>query len=165
LLSCDTNNGSGFRVTLFISGCTLKCYNCQNVLAQNFNFGFKYTEETKEKILKLLEKPYIKGFSLLGGEPFDNLQTDELIDLLKEIRHRFPTKTIFCWSGYTFEEIIQDNRKVEFLKNIDMLRDGRYIEKLKNLNQYLQGSSNQRCIDCKESLNKGYAIDYIFENN
>ena len=109
LLSCDTNNGSGFRVTLFVSGCTINCYNCQNKLAQNFNFGFRYTDETKEKILKLMSKPYIKGFSLLGGEPFDNLKDGQLLDLLKEIKKLYPKKTVFCWSGYTFEEIFKQD--------------------------------------------------------
>lgn len=162
LLSCDTNNGRGFRVTLFVSGCTLNCYNCQNKLAQNFNFGFKYTEETKDKILKLMSKPYIKGFSLLGGEPFDNLRDGQLIDLLKDIKRLYPNKTIYCWSGYTFEEIIKDELKRDILPYIDMIRDGRYIEEEKDLNQYLQGSKNQRSVDVARSLKTGCVMEYMF---
>ena len=165
LLSCDTNNGSGFRVTLFVSGCTINCYNCQNKLAQNFNFGFRYTDETKEKILKLMSKPYIKGFSLLGGEPFDNLKDGQLLDLLKEIKKLYPKKTVFCWSGYTFEEILKDDLKKSILPYIDMIRDGRYIEEEKDLNQYLQGSKNQRYVDVKESLLKNKYIEYNFKKD
>lgn len=163
IIGCDTNNGNGFRVSLFVSGCTIHCKGCHNIDAQNFNFGSKYTQETEDKIIQLLGKDYISGFSLLGGEPFDNLQNDELINLLKRIRDELPNKTIYIWSGYYYKEIIKDNRKFELLKYADMLRGGRYEHSKRNLNQYLQGSINQICYDVQKSILKGEEVEYQFE--
>ena len=160
IFSCDTNNGNGFRVTLFVSGCTLHCKNCHNKDAQNFTFGKLYTQETEDLIIKLLKEDYIRGFSLLGGEPFDNLKQNDLLKLIKRIRETYPNKTIYCWSGYIFEEIIKDGKKKKLLNEIDMLRDGRFIEELKDLNQYLQGSSNQRIIDVQQSLEQNKVVLY-----
>ena len=158
IFSCDTNNGNGFRVTLFVSGCTLNCKNCHNKEAQSFTYGQLFTQETKDKIISFLSKSYISGFSLLGGEPFDNLQDNTLIDLLKTIKQIYPNKTIYCWSGYTYEELIDNPKALELLSNINMLRDGRYIDELKDLNQYLQGSRNQRIIDVQKSLEQNNVI-------
>lgn len=160
----DSANGIGYRTTLFVSGCGKqpKCKGCFNKDAWDFNFGFKYTEETKEKILNNLSKPYIRGFSLLGGEPTDNLYDGLLLDLVKSIKFLYPNKTIYCWTGYTFEELIKDPIKLEFLQYVDMLRDGEFIPELKNLDQYLQGSSNQRYVDVKASLEKGEYVEYKF---
>ena len=124
----DATNGIGYRTTLFVSGCGKqpKCKGCFNKDAWDFNFGFKYTEETKEKILNNLSKTYIRGFSLLGGEPTDNLYDGLLLDLVKSIKILYPNKTIYCWTGYTFEELIKDPIKLEFLQYVDMLRDGEF---------------------------------------
>ena len=160
IFSCDTNNGDGFRVTLFVSGCTLNCKNCHNKDAQNFTYGNLYTKKTEDKIIELMSKEYIRGFSLLGGEPFDNLIDDTLIKLLKRIKQTYPNKTIYCWSGYTFENLLIRPNAIELLQYIDMLRDGRYIEELKNLNQYLQGSTNQRYINCRESIKQNKTVEF-----
>ena len=154
ILKCDTNNGDGFRVTLFVSGCTLNCPLCHNKAQQNFKYGKQYTKETENSIIEYVSKDYIRGFSLLGGEPFDNI-CDDLINLLKRIKREYPSKTIYVWSGYTYEEIINKPRAIEMLKSVDMLRDGRYIAELRNLKQYLQGSSNQRIIDIQKTLKSG----------
>jgi anaerobic ribonucleoside-triphosphate reductase activating protein len=95
IFKCDTNNGDGFRISLFVSGCTLHCKNCQNKIAQDFNYGKLYTKETEEEIIKYLYRPYIKGLSLLGGEIFDNLKSGELLDLVKRAKELYPNKTIF----------------------------------------------------------------------
>lgn len=160
IFSCDTNNGDGFRVTLFVSGCTLNCKNCQNKDAQNFTYGNLYTKETEDDIIELMSKEYIRGFSLLGGEPFDNLIDDTLIKLLKRIKQTYSNKTIYCWSGYTFENLSIRPNAIELLQYIDMLRDGRYIEELKDLNQYLQGSTNQRYINCRESIKQNKTVEF-----
>lgn len=160
----DTVNGDGFRTTLFVSGCSKnpKCKDCWNESSWSFNFGFEYTEETELKILKSLSNSWTKGISLLGGEPMDNLKDGKLLKLVKKCKELYPYKTIYCWSGYKFEDIIKDNTKLEFLKYVDMLRDGEYIKELRNLNQYLQASSNQRYIDIKKSLAYGGIVEYDF---
>ena len=160
IFGCDTNNGDGFRVTLFVSGCTLNCKNCHNKDSQNFIYGSLYTKETEDKIIELMSKDYIRGFSLIGGEPFDNIDGHALIELLKRIKQTYPNKTIYCWSGYTFEELLKNPTAIKLLEYIDMLRDGRYVEKLKDLNQYLQGSTNQRYINCKKSLKQNKTIEF-----
>lgn len=162
IFSCDTNNGDGFRVSLFVSGCTLNCKNCQNKLAQDFNFGHTYTQETENQIIELMKKEYISGFSLLGGEPFDNVNSGELLKLLTRIKKEYPQKTIYCWTGYYYSELLKNKLAVKLLKQIDMLRDGRYIDELKDLNQYLSGSKNQGYIDCKESIKQNKIIKYNF---
>lgn len=158
----DTVNGDGFRTSLFVSGCdkTPKCKSCWNKQAWNHSYGNKFTKETKDKILNSMKKPYTKGLSILGGEPMSNLDDGTLIDLVKSIKKEYPTKTIYCWTGYKFENIINNPIAREFLNYIDMLRDGEYIEELKNLNQYLQGSSNQRYINVKESLKYQKVIEF-----
>ncbi|MCB2295139.1 anaerobic ribonucleoside-triphosphate reductase activating protein [Clostridium algoriphilum] len=159
----DTVNGIGFRISLFVSGCAKHppCIGCWSPLARSFDYGKTFTKETKDSIIESLKKPYIKGLSILGGEPMDNLGDGTLLDLVKTISRMFPEKTIFCWSGYTFEELIKDPVRLEFLQYIDMLRDGEYIEELKDITQYLSGSKNQRIIAAKESLKQNKVIFYI----
>lgn len=150
----DTVNGIGFRTSLFVSGCAKSppCKGCWSPQAREFNYGKVFTNDTKRHIIESLNSPYVKGLSILGGEPTDNLQDGVLIDLVKTVREMFTEKTIFCWSGYTFEKLIKNDETLEFLQYIDMLRDGEYIEELKDVTQYLSGSSNQRIIDVQESL-------------
>lgn len=162
IFACDTNNGVGFRTSLFVSGCTLNCKNCHNKSAQSFNYGEKYTQDTEDLIIKAMESSYIRGLSLLGGEIMDNLKGGEILNLIKRVKVTYPDKTIFCWSGYSFEELLKNPSAVEILKYIDMLRDGKFIEELKDLNQYLGGSTNQRYINCKESLKTNKIIEYDF---
>lgn len=158
----DTVNGIGFRTSLFISGCAKNppCKGCWSPLAREFDYGMPYTQVTKESIIDSLKKPYVKGISILGGEPMDNLGDGVLLELVKEIRLKFPQKTIFCWSGYTFEELIKDPVRLEFLHHVDMLRDGEYIESLKDITQYLSGSKNQRIIAARESLKQNKIVLY-----
>lgn len=161
----DTVNGNGFRTTIFVSGCNKfpKCKNCWNEESWDFKAGYKYTNDTENKILESLKKSYVTGLSILGGEPTDNLLDGNLINLVRKCKEMYPDKTIYCWSGYCFEEIIKDELKLEFMQYIDMLRDGEYIEELKDLTQYLQGSRNQRYVDVKESLKYKKVIGYEFK--
>lgn len=161
----DTVNGIGFRTSLFVSGCAKHppCKGCWSPYARNFDYGRPFTNKTKEIILESLSKPYTSGVSILGGEPMDNLEDGTLLDLVKTVRKQHPNKTIFCWSGYTFQELIKRPLAKEFLQYIDMLRDGAFIEELKDVTQCLGGSKNQRCVNCKLSLEKGEVILYSFE--
>lgn len=161
----DTKNGTGNRTTLFVSGCDVRCKGCFNKQAWDFNAGEKFTEETKEKILDSLKKPYIKGLSILGGDPISNIKRGDitLIDLVQSVKTYFPEKTIFVWTGYKYEDIINDESVRMFLCCIDMLRDGEYIDELKDVTQYLEGSSNQRYIDVQESLAKNKVVDNYFK--
>lgn len=158
----DTVNGTGFRTSLFVSGCakTPPCKGCWSVEARDFNCGNIFTNDTKQLILNSLQKPYVRGLSILGGEPMDNLVDGTLLDLVKTIKTQFPDKTIFCWSGHIFEELIKNPTRKEFLQYIDMLRDGEFILELKDLTQYLQGSKNQRCVNVQESLKQNKVVLY-----
>ena len=158
----DITSGNGFRTSLFVSGCAKKphCRECWNKETWDFNAGNLFTNKQKEEILESLKKPFIRGLSILGGEPFNNLKDGTLIDLIKTVKAKFPNKEVFVWTGYLFENWIEDEHGKEALKYIDMLRDGEFIPELKNINQYLQGSSNQRIIDVQKTLNKGELIEY-----
>lgn len=163
----DTVNGIGFRTSLFVSGCAMTppCNGCWSPQARQFDYGLAFTKDTKTSIIESLKNPYVKGLSILGGEPMDNLNDGTLLDLVKAIKTKLPEKTIFCWSGYTFEKLIKDPIKLEFLNYIDMLRDGQFIENLKDITQYLSGSTNQRIIAVSESLRQNKIINYSVLDN
>lgn len=160
----DTVNGNGFRTSLFVSGCSKhpKCKKCWNKELWSHTYGKKYTYQTEIEILNSLSEPWIKGLSILGGEPMDNLSDGWLIQLVEKCKLLYPHKTIYCWTGYEFEELIKNPLCLKFLKHVDMLRDGEYIEESKDIMQYLGGSTNQRYIDVKKSIKEGRFIEYIF---
>lgn len=145
----DIANGPGVRTTIFLTGCTLNCKNCFNKEYQNFNFGSVFDEKAFAELMDSLNDDNIRGLSVLGGEPFDNL--GGLNDLIKNVRER-SEKDIWVYSGYTFEELVQKDGAMDVLKNIDVLVDGRFVEDLKDLKLKFRGSSNQRIIDMKRTL-------------
>lgn len=155
---CDIANGEGVRVSLFVSGCTHRCKGCFNADTWDFSFGKPYTQETENYIVNLLKSSYIKGFSLLGGEPFEPQNQRALLPLLKRIKRELPKKDIWCYTGYLFDkELLKDSRARcevtdEMLKCIDVLVDGRFDEELKDISLAYKGSSNQRIIDVKASI-------------
>ena len=157
----DVANGPGVRVSLFVSGCTHRCPGCFNAEAWDFSYGEAYTEELEEKIIASLAPSYIKGFSLLGGEPFEPCNQIELVTLLERIRAEYPDKTVWCYSGYDFEGDIRALRLGDphitkrMLCCIDVLVDGKFVEERKDLSLRFRGSSNQRIIDVKRSLETG----------
>lgn len=155
----DVANGQGIRTTIFVSGCTHNCKGCFNKEYQNFNYGSKFTSETEDLILNYLADPNVKGLSVLGGEPFQNV--DGLIDLLHRVSREFPEKDVWVWTGYTWEEIVKDKEKRYLLPFIDVLIDGKFIESKKNLKLKFRGSSNQRVIDVYESLKANEVKLYI----
>ncbi len=145
----DVANGPGIRVSFFVTGCTHKCYNCFNPEYQDFDFGDTWTKDTTKMIINYLNKDQISGLSIIGGEPFQNAK--DLTKIIKDIKKEV-NKDIWIWSGYTFDEIIDDQVKKELLEEIDVLVDGRFVERLKDLTLKFRGSSNQRIIDVKKSL-------------
>ena len=164
ILRCDISNGPGFRCTIFCSGCMRKCPGCFNPEAQDPSFGRPFDDEAKQKIFKELEDPNCDGLSLLGGEPLSILSDNrrQMIQLCKECKERFPSKSIWCWSGYTFEEIASDPYMKDILLWIDVLVDGPFVEARKDLSCPWRGSSNQRVIDVKKTLKKGSVVEVKF---
>lgn len=160
---CDIANGEGVRVSLFVSGCTHHCPGCFNQDTWDFHYGKEYTEETEREILDALSPEYITGLTLLGGEPFEPQNQKELVRLLKKVRTQYPSKTVWCYSGYLLDrELLSESRARceytdEMLSMIDVLVDGRFVEKQKDIRLVFRGSSNQRLIDVKKTL-KGCEI-------
>lgn len=145
-------DGEGVRCSLYVSGCPFNCPGCFNKVAQDFAYGEVYTQKLEKQILKDLANDYVQGLTLLGGEPF--LNTPVCLELVQKVRMIFgDKKDIWAWSGYTFEEILQDtDDKQELLKMIDVLVDGQFDKEQRDLNLRFRGSRNQRIIDVKRSL-------------
>ena len=160
----DVANGEGVRVSLFVSGCTHFCKDCFNSEAWDFGYGQPFGEEQIEFILNALDHDYIKGLSLLGGEPFEPQNQPEVLKLLRSFKARFPKKNVWCYSGYDFEKHISAYKlgapeiTKEMLSYIDILVDGEYVAELHNANLRFKGSSNQRIIDVKKSLKENKVI-------
>ena len=161
IVPTDTLNGWGVRCTIWFSGCKMnpKCEGCFSPSSWDCNNGTLYTQETENQIIEYCSKNYISGLSLTGGNPTDLLSDGQLLKLVKRFKREFSNKDIICWSGNTFEELIQDNKKLEFLQNIDYLRDGRFIKELKDVTQYLEGSRNQRLINLKETFKQNKIVE------
>ncbi len=157
----DVANGPGVRVSLFVSGCTHRCKGCFNEEAWDFSYGEEFTSESLDRILEALKPSYIKGFSLLGGEPFEPRNQKVLADVLEKIKEAYPEKDIWCYTGYTYEKDLLSGRLCDknitekMLRNIDILVDGKFVEELKNLKLRFKGSENQRIIDLKKTEETG----------
>ena len=159
--NCDIANGPGVRVSLFVSGCTHRCKGCFNEIAWDFNYGKPFTEETMDSILDMLRPAYIRGLTLLGGEPFEPQSQGPVVELLRRIRKELPEKSIWAFSGYLFDKDILSGRLgdcSEYLSYLDVLVDGPFVESKKNLSLRFRGSENQRLIDVPASLASGEII-------
>ncbi|KRN89079.1 organic radical activating enzyme [Ligilactobacillus ceti DSM 22408] len=145
-------DGEGVRCSLYVSGCLFACPGCYNVASQNFNYGTLYTQELEDQIIADLSHDYVQGLTLLGGEPFMN--TEVCLKIVNRIRAEFGnTKDIWSWSGYYWDELLQEtDDKLELLSKIDILVDGRFELSLKDLTLQFRGSSNQRIIDVQKSF-------------
>lgn len=156
--NCDIANGPGVRVSLFVSGCTHRCPGCFNEEAWDFNYGKPFTQDTVDSILNMLEPDHIKGLTLLGGEPFEPLNQPEIVKLLRQMKQKYPNKTVWAFSGYLFDKDILSGRlgpwevTREFLQYVDVLVDGPFVMAKKDLSLRFRGSSNQRLIDVPTSL-------------
>ena len=173
--SMDISNGEGVGVSLFVQGCDRHCFNCFNSETWDFNGGKEWTEETKNKFMELIDRPYIKRVSFLGGECLAEQNLDEVLKLVKQIRISFPEKTIWLYTGYTWEQLVYSrmpsgvgkekeflnwNRRNEIISNIDICIDGEYVDNLKDLTLKWRGSKNQRVIDVKQSLTQNKVVLY-----
>ena len=149
---CDIADGPGVRVSLFVSGCRHHCKGCFNAETWDFAYGSPYTKETEGEILRLLEPDYIRGFTLLGGEPFEPENQRELAGLLARIRETYPGKDIWCYTGYLYDRDLQPGGCVftdvteTMLSCIDVLVDGEFIEEQKDVTLRFRGSRNQRIL-------------------
>lgn len=185
--SIDISNGEGVGVSLFVQGCDKKphCKNCFNPETWDFNGGKEWTEETKNKFLELIDRPYIKRVSILGGEPLAEQNLNDVLSLVQEIRISFPEKTIWLYTGYCVtmsthkykddngnlqtehllctedQDTILKNLKRSFiLSSVDVIVDGEYIDEQRDITLKWRGSSNQRVIDVKQSLTQNKIILY-----
>lgn len=159
----DIANGIGIRVTLFVSGCTHFCKGCFNQEAWDFEFGEPFTEAVQNELLEALNQSYISGLTLLGGEPMEPQNQRALLPFLKDMKEKYPQKTVWCYSGYTLEELTGNSRARcevtdEMLSLIDVLVDGEFVEELKDISLRFRGSANQRLIDLKATLENGEVV-------
>lgn len=150
----DVANGFGIRVSIFCTGCTHKCPGCFNELYQDFNYGDPWTEKETELVIEYMKDPAVRGLTLLGGEPFQNTWLTHVIRRVKEETG----KEIWAYSGYTYDILIQDEDRLEMLRECDILIDGPFILKLRNLKLKFRGSSNQRVIDVQKTLKTGEVV-------
>ncbi len=160
----DIANGPGVRVSLFVSGCRHKCKNCFNSEAWDFNYGTPFTANTLNEVIEALDKSYVEGFSLLGGEPFEPENQPQVLEVVKKIKEELPNKTIWCYTGFLYDKQLLEGTVgnkgtvLDILENIDVLVDGKFVEQLKSPDLLFRGSSNQRIIDVKKSLEQNEVI-------
>ena len=168
----DISNGEGIGVALFVQGCPFKphCRGCFNPETWDFDGGKEWTAESKDKLIKLASRQYIKRLSILGGEPLANENLDGVLDLVNEIRILFPQKTIWLYSGYTWERLFEDDKfdieggicenqtRRAIVLSTDVFIDGRYVDSQKDLTLKWRGSKNQKVIDVKKSIQQGEVV-------
>lgn len=161
---CDIANGPGVRVTLFVSGCTHRCQNCFNEETWDFKYGSPFTADTENELINALRPAYVKGLTLLGGEPLERSNQQGLLPFIRRVKKELPGKDIWCYTGYTFERDILEKMCAEWegtkelLSYIDVLVDGEFVQALKDLGLRFRGSSNQRIINLPESLRTGETV-------
>lgn len=152
----DISNGPGVRVSVFMQGCEFHCKNCFNPETWDFNGGKEFNKGTIDEVLKLCSENYIKGLSILGGEPMHPKNIEATTELAKAFKEKYPNKNIWIWSGFKFEEDLKDK---EVLNYVDVLVDGRYSDELHDPTLKWRGSSNQRVIDVQKSLKSHKIIE------
>ena len=152
----DMLNGDGLRVVLWVSGCEHNCPECQNPETHPLDSGIPFTEKDFEELEYYLNNPYIDGLTLSGGDPLHTCNRKEVTNIVKRVKELFPEKTIWLYTGYLWEDILE----LDIIKYLDVVVDGPFILKLKDNNLHWKGSSNQRVIDVKQTLNQGNIILY-----
>lgn len=168
ITKADMLNGDGLRVVLWLAGCSHHCRACQNPITWDANDGLIFDEEAKREVFAELEKSWCSGLTLSGGDPLYIGNREEVSLLVKEIKLKFPDKNIWCYTGYTWEELMKqvkdDNNLKTILDNVDVLLDGRFVLSLALEKLHYVGSSNQRIIDVRSSLDTGNINLYIDNN-
>lgn len=167
----DTANGIGARISLFVSGCTHHCPGCFNEETWDFNFGDPFTREVEDDIIEHLRPSYIDGLSLLGGEPMEAQNQGALLPFLERVKHEVPHATVWIYSGYTFEELLDETNSRchteatrRILELADILVDGKFILAEKDVKLRFRGSRNQRILELKESLKENRPVHSRYEN-
>ena len=151
----DISNGPGVRVSIFMQGCAFHCKNCFNPETWNFDGGQEFNETTINEVLNLCEENHIKGLSILGGEPMHPNNIEGTTKLAKAFKDKYPNKNLWVWSGFRFDNELKDK---EVLNYIDVLVDGQYVDELHDFTLKWRGSSNQRVIDVKQSLEQSEIV-------
>lgn len=151
----DIANGPGVRVSVFMQGCSFHCKNCFNSSTWDFEGGKEFNQETIDEVLDLCKENYIKGLSILGGEPMHPKNIEGTTKLAKAFKEKYPDKNLWVWSGFKFDEDLKDK---EVMKYVDVLVDGRYVDELHDFTLKWRGSSNQRVIDVGESLREDRVV-------
>jgi len=162
----DTANGIGIRVSVFVSGCTHHCKECFNPETWDFGYGKPFGEAEIQAILGHMQKPFIKGLTLLGGEPFEPQNQTAVLELVRRVRQTYPNKTIWCYSGYLFENLAAGKvggHSRALLEQLDVLVDGPFVLEQKDLSLRFRGSANQRILDVPASLAAGEAQNWVGE--
>lgn len=164
----DIQDGTGVRVSIYVSGCHFHCKGCHNKEAWDFNYGKKFDNSTIEYILDLMNHEYIAGLSILGGEPLELVNQQGLLPLVEKVKEKYPEKNIWCYTGYDFEKDVLEKMYKEhsytrdLLKNIDIMVDGEFIEEKSMTDLKFRGSTNQKKIDVKASLKEGKVVQLKF---
>lgn len=167
----DMNNGDGLRVVLWLSGCSHHCYQCQNPQTWNPNSGILFDNEAKQEMFNELSKDYISGITLSGGDPLHENNLSEVLSLIEKTRNSFPNKTIWLYTGYTLEQILQpllintipteeEEKRIDIVKMVDVLVDGPYVDAQRDVTTKWRGSKNQRVINIPETLKQQKVVLY-----
>ena len=162
--NCDIANGPGVRVSLFVSGCTHRCKGCFNEVAWDFSYGSPFTQEVADEILQMLAPDYVKGLTLLGGEPFEPANQPAIVEFLRQLKAEYPTKSVWAFTGYLFDKDILAGKlgpweiTQEYISYLDVLVDGPFVLEKKDLSLRFRGSSNQRIIDVPASLSQNKIV-------
>lgn len=165
----DMLNGPGLRVVLWVAGCSHYCKNCQNPMTWDPNGGLIFDEDAKKELFAELEKDYVDGITFSGGDPLHEKNVEDVLNLIIEIREKYPDKTIWVYTGYSWEDVFLDSlhikdiptyKRLVLLEYIDVLVDGEFVEATKNINYPWAGSTNQRIIDVQKSLEHECAIKW-----
>ena len=168
----DQNNGDGLRVVLWLSGCSHHCYNCQNPQTWDVNSGIPFDESAKEELFRELDKDYISGLTLSGGDPLHEANLDGVLELVNRFRLLFPNKSIWVYSGYSWNQVMNPvitddfnpnrdellQKRKEIVKQCTVMVDGRYIDSQRNPSKKWAGSDNQRVVDIGKSMIKGEIV-------
>ena len=152
----DMHNGEGLRSVLWLAGCTHHCKNCQNPITWDINGGIPFDEAAKQELFESLDKDYISGITFSGGAPLPPQNRKEVFELAKEVKEKFPTKTVWLYSGFSWEEF----KNEPGVKYLDVVADGEFVEELKDVRLPWVGSSNQRVIDVQKTLKNGEVCLY-----
>lgn len=155
------NDGEGLRTVIYVSGCSHNCKNCHNPKTHNTNYGTMFTEELRNNIIENIKKrPFVSGLTLSGGDPLHENNVVEVLNFIKFFKNNFPNKTVWLYTGYKIDNILNDTSRIEIIKLCDVVVDGRYIDELRDVTLPFSGSKNQRVIDVEKSLKENKIVLY-----